>query len=125
MKAVDLCVHSKMSAAFSIEKPTVVAILPRPVDHSTGRYVVSEVHGGVPGSRKRKRSELVVGVDGEGLSIYDVRFVILVENRNVLADQKFPDSILKTHYLICPPATVVLYMSSLFGPLKCRWEEWN
>jgi hypothetical protein len=62
-----------MSASFSIEKPTVVATLPRPIDHSTGRYVVSEVHGGTLGSRKRKRSELVVGVDGEGLNIYDVR----------------------------------------------------
>ena len=73
MEAVDLYTHGTMSAAFSIENPTVVAKLPRPVDHSTGRYVVSEVHGGTPGSRKRKRSELVVGVDGDGLSIYDVR----------------------------------------------------
>jgi hypothetical protein len=73
VEAVDRCAHGTMSAAFSIEKPTVVATLPRPIDHSTGRYVVSEVHGGTPGSRKRKRSELVVGVDGEGLNIYDVR----------------------------------------------------
>ncbi len=73
MKADDLCDHSEMFAAFSIEKPTILATLPQPIDHSTGRYVVSEVHGGTPGSRKRKRSELVVGVDGEGLNIYDVR----------------------------------------------------
>jgi hypothetical protein len=57
---------------FTIEKPTVVATLPRPVDHATGRYLVSEVHGGVPGSRKRKRAELVVGIDGEGVNLYDV-----------------------------------------------------
>jgi hypothetical protein len=68
-----------MSAAFSIERPTVVATLPRPIDHSTGRYVVSEVHGGTPGSRKRKRSELVVGVDGEGLNIYDVSIHYLTD----------------------------------------------
>lgn len=72
MEVFDRCVHSRMSAAFSIERPTVVATLPRPIDHSTGRYVVSEVHGGTLGSRKRKRSELAVGVDGEGLNIYDV-----------------------------------------------------
>jgi hypothetical protein len=62
-----------MSVAFSIERPSVIATLPRPIDHLTGRYVVSDVHGGTPGSRKRKRAELVVGTDGEGLNIYDVR----------------------------------------------------
>ena len=50
----------------------MVAALPRPIDHSNGRYVVGEVFGGVPGSKKRKRSELVVGVDGEGVNLYDV-----------------------------------------------------
>lgn len=72
-EAVFLWALLSMSAGLSIEKPTVVVTLPRSIDHSAGRYVISEVHGGVPGSRKRKRSELVVGVDGEGLNIYDVR----------------------------------------------------
>ncbi len=50
----------------------MLASLPRPIDNSAGRYVVAEVLGGVPGSRKRKRAELAVGVDGEGLNLYDV-----------------------------------------------------
>jgi len=50
-----------------------VASLPRPIDHSNGRYVVADVHGGALGSKKRKRSELAVGVDGEGVTLYDVR----------------------------------------------------
>ena len=49
-----------------------MATLPRPIDHSNGRYVVGEVLGGAPGSKKRKRSELAVGVDGEGVNLYDV-----------------------------------------------------
>jgi hypothetical protein len=61
-----------MASVFNIDKPYVVASLPRPVDHASGRYVVSDVHGGIPGSRKRKRAELAVGIDGEGVNVYDV-----------------------------------------------------
>lgn len=60
-----------MSSRLTLQKPYVVASLPRPVD-SNGRYVVGEVYGCAPGSKKRKRSELVVGVDGEAVSLYDV-----------------------------------------------------
>jgi len=63
-----------MSPKFSLQKPYVVASLPNPIDHSNGRYVVGDVYGGAPGSKKRKRSELAVGVDGEGVNLYDVRF---------------------------------------------------
>jgi len=62
----------KMSPRFTLQNPYVVASLPRPIDHSNGRYVVGDVYGGAPGSKKRKRSELAVGVDGEGVNIYDV-----------------------------------------------------
>lgn len=49
----------------------MVAQLPRPIDHSNGRYVVGEVFGAATG-KKRKRSELAVGVGGEGVNLYDV-----------------------------------------------------
>lgn len=74
--AVELLTFYAMATAFSIGSPTVITTLPRPIDRSNGRYVVSDVHGGNRGSRKRKRAELAVGVDGEGLSIYDVREII-------------------------------------------------
>jgi hypothetical protein len=61
-----------MSPKFSIQDPYVLASLPRPIDRSSGRYVVGEVFGGAHCSKKRKRSELVVGVDGEGVNLYDV-----------------------------------------------------
>jgi hypothetical protein len=35
---------------------------------------VGEVFGRASGSKKRKRSELAVGVDGEGVNLYDVSF---------------------------------------------------
>ena len=61
-----------MSSKFSMQAQYVVASLPRPIDHSNGRYAVGEVFGGALASKKRKRSELVVGVDGEGVNLYDV-----------------------------------------------------
>lgn len=53
----------------------MVATLPQPIDHSKGQYVVSEVYGGAPGAKKRKRSELAVGIDGEGVNLYDVCYM--------------------------------------------------
>jgi hypothetical protein len=64
---------SIMSAVFSIQHPVVIANLPQPVIQSTSRYVVSGVYGGVAGLRKKKRAELAVGIDGEGVNIYNVR----------------------------------------------------
>lgn len=61
-----------MSSKFSLQTPYVVASLPRPIDHQNGRYVVGEVYGGLPGTKKRKRAELAVGIDGEGVNLYDV-----------------------------------------------------
>lgn len=64
-----------MASHFQIQKPYVLAALPRPLDPTTGRYVVSEVYGCAPGSRKRKRHELAVGIDGEAVNIYNVRLL--------------------------------------------------
>ena len=61
-----------MPSDFTLKSPYVVASLPRPINQSTGQYVVGDVHGGLPGSRKRKRAELAVGIDGEGVNLYDV-----------------------------------------------------
>ena len=61
-----------MASKFSMHDPYVVASLSQPIDHSQCRYVVGEVFGEAPGSKKRKRSEVVVGVDGEGVNLYDV-----------------------------------------------------
>jgi hypothetical protein len=62
-----------MSSAFRIHRPYVLAALPRPLDHTDGRIVASTVYGRRDGEKTKKRAELVVGVDGEAASIYDVR----------------------------------------------------
>lgn len=61
-----------MSSEYRIHKPYVLATLPRPLDHTGGQIVAKEVYGQRDGQRK-KRTELAVGIDGETVSIYDVR----------------------------------------------------
>lgn len=62
-----------MTSNFQIQKPYVLTTLPRPLDPKTGQYVVGEVFGTTEGSRKRKRPEVTVGIDGEAVNIYDVK----------------------------------------------------
>lgn len=54
-----------------IELPHTLATLPRPIDSVNGTICSSCVHS-LSGSRKRKRTEVVVGIDGEGANIYNV-----------------------------------------------------
>lgn len=74
-----------MSPTLSMQDPYVIAPLPRPVDHVNGRYIVGEVHGIVRGT-KRKRSEVAVGIDGEGVNIYDVSCPITLQLQIVLSN---------------------------------------
>ncbi|KAI0892777.1 hypothetical protein F4806DRAFT_221567 [Annulohypoxylon nitens] len=82
-----------MASHFQIQKPYVLASLPRPLDPTTGRYVVSEVYGSAPGSRKRKRHELAVGIDGESVNIYNVSSARLVTSYPVPPQSSFSCSI--------------------------------
>lgn len=61
-----------MAPTFRIHKPDVLATLPQPLGHSKGRYHAGEVYVQQPGSKKRKRLEVAVGVDGEAANIYHV-----------------------------------------------------
>ena len=54
-----------------IEEPYTIAALAKPLDAEHGRIVGAPVHN-IAGSRKRKRHEVAVGVDGESVSIYNV-----------------------------------------------------
>ena len=96
-----------MSSRFSLQNPYVVASLPRPIDRSNGRYVVGEVYGGVPGLKKRKRSELAVGIDGEGINLYDVRYedIFLGASNNDIGIS------IEINHLLRTSSAVIFYLS--------------
>lgn len=61
-------------ASTGIEAPYTIASISRPLDSTHGRVQVAPVSG-IKNGRKRKRHEVVVGVDGEGINIYNVMAV--------------------------------------------------
>jgi hypothetical protein len=54
-----------------IEEPYAIATLPTPFDAENGRVLAAPVQS-ISGSRKRKRHEVAVGIDGESVNIYSV-----------------------------------------------------
>ncbi len=100
--------HPTMSSRFALQNPYVVASLPSPIDRLNGRYVVGEVYGGVPGSKKRKRSELAVGIDGEGINLYDVRS----ENVPLGASNKVIGISIEINHLLRTSSSVIFHLSS-------------
>ncbi|KAK8091940.1 hypothetical protein PG997_002301 [Apiospora hydei] len=85
-----------MTSNFQIQKPYVLTTLPRPLDPKTGQYVVGEVYGTTEGSRKRKRPEVTVGIDGEAVNIYDVSSTRLVTSYPIPPQSFFS----------CPPCSI-------------------
>lgn len=63
-----------------IEEPYAIASLPKPLDSQKGRIFCANVYS-LSGSKKRKRREVAVGVDGESVSIYNVCFESLFDMR--------------------------------------------
>lgn len=57
-----------------MEAPYIIASLPSPLDKAHGKISAAPVHA-LKGLRKRKRHEVAVTVDGEGISIYNVSSV--------------------------------------------------
>ncbi|KAH6603703.1 hypothetical protein Trco_008478 [Trichoderma cornu-damae] len=85
-----------MASEYRIHKPYVLATLPKPLDHTRGDIVAREVYGQRDGQKKRKRTELVVGVDGETTSIYDVPASRLITSYPIPPQESFT----------CPPYSV-------------------
>lgn len=61
-----------MSSDKEIGAPFTLASLSRPVGSTNGRIHATGVCS-ISGIKKRKRTEIVVGVEGECISIYSVR----------------------------------------------------
>lgn len=54
-----------------MEAPYSIASIPTPIDDANGRCRPAPVYG-IRQSKKRKRHEVVVGVDGESVNLYNV-----------------------------------------------------
>lgn len=55
-----------------LQPPSVLAQLPRPLQGVKGHTKIGEVHS-LADSKRRKRYEVAVAVDGEAVNIYNVR----------------------------------------------------
>jgi len=101
-----------LTTTTSMEAPYTIASLPTPLDVRDGNTQAAPVYG-MRGSRKRKRHEVAVGIDGEGVNIYNVHHDIRLctfagQMLNVVAD---PGPILNR--LICSPATILSLLSPM------------
>ncbi|GKZ19484.1 hypothetical protein AbraIFM66951_011095 [Aspergillus brasiliensis] len=71
-----------------LQSPSVLAHLPRPLHASTGKTHLGEVHS-LADSKKRKRHEVVVAVDGEAVNIYNIQTPKLVTSYAVPPQSAF------------------------------------
>ncbi|KAK3071818.1 hypothetical protein LTR53_007944, partial [Teratosphaeriaceae sp. CCFEE 6253] len=78
-----------------MEAPYTIAPLPQPLDKEHGNIQASAVHG-IHGAKKRKRHEVVVGVDGEEVKIVNV------QSQELVTSYALPPQA----YLDCPPCSV-------------------
>ncbi|PYH96945.1 hypothetical protein BO71DRAFT_481624 [Aspergillus ellipticus CBS 707.79] len=71
-----------------LQPPSVLAHLPRPLHASTGKTHIAEVYS-LADSKKRKRHEVVVAVDGEAVNIYNIQTPKLVTSYAVPPQSSF------------------------------------
>jgi hypothetical protein len=74
-----------------MEAPYTIASLPKPLDAENGTIYAAPVFS-YRGLKKRKRHEVIVGVDGESLNIYNVRSHRSLELGDILTDTRFNHS---------------------------------
>ncbi|KAL1880018.1 hypothetical protein Daus18300_001381 [Diaporthe australafricana] len=100
-----------MAATFNIQKPYVLTTLPRPLNQREGSsaYQIGDVWGQQQGSKKRKRSELAVGIDGEALNLYDVPSSRLITSYPVPPQSVFTCSPCSTRSRVAKSKDVTRY----------------
>ncbi|KAK0844408.1 hypothetical protein LTR03_008102 [Friedmanniomyces endolithicus] len=79
----------------SMEAPYTIASLPKPLDGEHGTIQAAPVFG-IRGSKKRKRHEIVVGIDGESVDIYNI------QSQDRVTSYALPPQ----DFLCCPPCSV-------------------
>ncbi|RKF72475.1 Uncharacterized protein GcM1_248192 [Golovinomyces cichoracearum] len=86
-----------MTSHFTIQKPHLISSLPHLIGTSEANYFTCEVFGGgSTNHKKRKRSELAVGINGEGVNLYDI------SSSRLIASYGTPPQTVFT----CPPCSL-------------------
>ena len=94
-----------------IQKPFLLAEIPQDLTGLPGNVLASDVLA-VAGSKKRKRSELALAIDRQGISIYDVsHHPVLQGQSNELRVIK--DSVVKATHILCDIAPSCLYLPTM------------
>lgn len=101
-----------MSGENAIEAPYTIATLPKPFDAGGGKTFASPVHG-YRGQKRRKRPEIAVSVDGEGISIFHVRCCLLSCTSN-LKTHSFKGPEHAPHQFIRSATANPLYLPAMF-----------
>ncbi|RMZ16413.1 hypothetical protein D0860_01010 [Hortaea werneckii] len=78
-----------------MEAPFAIASLPKPLDAENGKVRAAPVFG-IRESRKRKRHEVAVGIDGESVNVYNI------QSQSQIASYALPPQT----YLCCPPCSI-------------------
>lgn len=107
--------QSRLANNMSVmEAPYTIVSLPKPLDAENGSIFASPVYS-FRGLKKRKRHEVVVGVDGESLNIYNVCLSLRPVNRPFTNDYQVQSQSVAASYAIppqshlcCPPCSVYL-----------------
>ncbi|KAF2189051.1 hypothetical protein K469DRAFT_748235 [Zopfia rhizophila CBS 207.26] len=97
-----------MSSEKDIEAPFALASLPHPIDSNNGRTQAAGVCS-ISGSKKRKRTEAAVAIDGEGIFIYSL------QNPQLVTSYALPP---QTYFTTAPYS---LYRKGASGKPSCRF----
>lgn len=99
-----------------LQSPSVLAQLPRPLHASTGKTRIGDVYS-LADSKKRKRYEVAVAVDGEAINIYNVGSYTSLSLCRELTLTYLPSSSganTKARHFICSPTSVDLLLPPMF-----------
>lgn len=96
-----------------LQRPSVLAQLPRPFEATTGSTQIGEVYSLI-GSKKRKRHEVAAAVDGEGINIYNVLQAILLIRFPKLMN--FLGTIPKPDNRLCRSTAIFVLLPAMLYP---------
>lgn len=105
---------SLVCAAMDLQPPSVLAQLPRPLQSLTGRTQIGDVFS-LAESKKRKRYEVAVAIDGEAVNIYNVGILSAMYWGSFLAERLVLGPISKTRHLLCCSTAIIIFLSPMLG----------